>query len=415
MLPGTRKSVEPIAAQCDPEQPAARHQALHHFVARAPWSPDALFAAMQKTVLPSLQAQGPITAWILDDTSFPKRGRHAVGVAWQYCNVLDRKTYCQVGVSLSVATATDSLPLAFDLYLPASWAEDPVRRQRVGVPAAVTFRTKPQSALEQIDRALAAAVPPGVVLADAAYGNETALRDALTARGLSYVVAVQKSTKVWPPGQPPPPPPPRPRHQAGPARRLLRREPGHDPVTLLDLALNLPATAWHEVSWRDGVGGELRSRFARVRVRPSHRDIYRTEPRPEEDLLIEWPAAEAEPIRYWLSTVPATLPLTELVRTAKHRWWIERNYRDLKQELGFDAYQGRSWLGVHHHAALAIAAYGCLVRERSLFPPGHPRPRHPRTAARTATPVHRRPPALPPAPGTSYRFLHCHRAPASHR
>ena len=231
-------------------------------------------------------------------------------------------------------------------------------------------RTKPQIALEQIRRALAEGLPPGVVLGDAAYGVETDFRTALTALSLSYVLGVQSTLGVWPPGCGPLPPKP----WSGKGRRpkLQRRDAEHQPVSAKDLALTLPPSAWQTVSWRTGSRGDLSGRFAAVRVRPSHRDYWRAEPHPEEWLLIEWPEGDKEPSKYWLSTLPATTALVDLVHRAKLRWRIERDYQDLKQELGLDHYEGRGWRRFHHHATLCIAAYGFLVRERSLFPPDEP-------------------------------------------
>src|SRR3954447_13639642 len=190
LLPGERKSIEPMAAQLDPLHVQATHQSLHHFVAKAPWDDAAVLAAVREQVLPALTRRGPITAWILDDTGFPKKGTHSVGVARQYCGQLGKQDNCQVAVSLSLANNEGSLPVAFDLYLPEEWATDPVRRATAGVPKTLAFRTKPQIALEQIRRALAEGLPAGVVLGDAAYGVETDFRTALTAVSWSYVLGV---------------------------------------------------------------------------------------------------------------------------------------------------------------------------------------------------------------------------------
>src|SRR3954469_6424924 len=190
LLPGERKSIEPMAARLDPAHVPSLHQTLHHFVAKAPWDDAAVLAAVCEQVLPALTRHGPITAWILDDTGFPKKGTHSVGVTRQYCGQLGKQDNCQVAVSLSLANDEGSLPVAFDLYLPEEWANDPVRRATAGIPKSLAFRTKPQIALEQIRRALAEGLPAGVVLGDAAYGIETDFRTALTAVSLSYVLGV---------------------------------------------------------------------------------------------------------------------------------------------------------------------------------------------------------------------------------
>jgi SRSO17 transposase len=367
LLPGERKSVEPMAARLDPAQVPSLHQALHHFVATAAWSDAAVLAAVREQVLPALTRHGPVTGWIIDDTSFPKKGRHSVGVARQYCGQLGKQENCQVAVSLSVTNDRASLPIAFGLYLPEDWAGDADRRTKAGVPAELGFHTKPQIALEQIRRALADGVPPGVILGDAGYGIDTGFRTSLTSLALPYVLGVQSTIGVWPPGCGPLPS--KPWSGRGRPPKLRRRDAEHQPVTAKDLAFALPPSAWQTVSWREGRSGALDGRFAAVRVRPSHRDYWRAEPHAEEWLLIEWPEGKKEPSKYWLSTLPATTALVDLVGTAKLRWRIERDYQELKQELGLDHFEGRGWRGFHHHATLCIAAYGFLVRERSLFPP----------------------------------------------
>jgi len=339
LLPGERKSVEPMAARIDPGRVSARHQAMHHFVANARWDDAAVLGAVRDWVLPALEGQGPIAVWIVDDTGFAKKGRHSVGVARQYCGQLGKQENCQVAVSLSVATERASLPIGFRLYLPEEWAADPVRRETAGVPEEVAFLTKPEIALSQIQGALAAGVPKGVVLADAGYGNETAFRDGLSAVGLSYAVGIVSTTTVWAPGTAPLPAKPWSGRGRPPTR--LRRDSAMRPVSVKALALNLPAASFRTVTWRAGTAGPLRSRFAALRVRPAHRDEKRAAPRPEEWLLIEWPKGEAEPSKYCLVTLAADTPLKRLVATAKGRWLIERDYQELKQEIGLGHYEGR--------------------------------------------------------------------------
>lgn len=371
LLPGERKSVEPMAARVEPGRVQAAHQSLHHFVAKADWSDDAVLGVVRAQVLPALERQGQIRAWIVDDTGFPKKGKHSVGVARQYCGQLGKQDNCQVAVSLSVATDQASLPVAYQLYLPESWANDPDRRAKAGVPEDVIFRTKPEIALAQIRAALEAGVPRSVVLADAGYGNDTAFRTGLTEVGLTYVVGVQSSIRLWSPGTQPLPP--KPWSGRGRPPSLVRRQPGQAPVSAKELAQALPEDAWRRITWREGAKAPLASRFAAVRVRPSHRDYWRSAPRPEEWFLIEWPQGEVEPTKYWLSTLPEDTELADLVDQAKLRWRIERDYQELKQEIGLGHYEGRGWRGFHHHATLAIAAYGFLVSERSLIPPSAPR------------------------------------------
>jgi SRSO17 transposase len=367
LLPGERKSIEPMAARLEPHRVEQMRQSLHHFVAKAPWSDEALLKQVRRQVLPAMEKQGPVVAWIVDDTGFPKKGRHSVGVARQYCGQVGKQENCRVAVSLSVATWSSSLPIAYRLYLPKEWTDEPRRREKAEVPGEIEFQTKPAIALGQIRAAAAASVAPGVVLADAAYGINTEFRTGITESSLQYVVGVQSSTTVWQPGKQPLPA--KPRRKTGRPPRLLQRSPDHQPVSVKELAKSLPTTAFRQVTWREGTERKLQSRFAVVRVRPAHRDYEKAEPHAEEWLLIEWPNGEAEPIKYWLSTLPPETKLKDLVKMAKHRWIIERDYQELKQELGLGHFEGRNWRGFHHHATLCIAAYGFLVAERSRFSP----------------------------------------------
>jgi SRSO17 transposase len=367
LLPGDRKSIEPMAARIAPDEIGAKHQSLHHFVAKAPWDEAELLSAMRTFVLPKIEKDAPIRAWIIDDTGVRKKGKHSVGVARQYCGELGKQDNCQVAVALSVASDLASLPVALRLYLPEPWANDKARRAKAGIPDGIEFQTKPHIALDQVRQAIADGVPKGVALADAGYGNDTAFRSGLTELNLEYVVGVQGSMTVWAPGTQPLPA----RAWSGRGRRtkLLRRDGNVKPVKVSELAKSLARRAWKTVRWREGTKGDLVSRFAHLRIRPSHRDYWRAEPWPEEWLLIEWPEGEDAPTKYWLSTLPAGTPIAKLVDTAKLRWRIERDFQDLKQEIGLDHYEGRGWRGFHHHAALSIAAYGFLVAERSPIPP----------------------------------------------
>jgi SRSO17 transposase len=367
LLDGERKSVEPMAARVAPGNVRRMHQSLHHLVADAPWSDAAVLEQARSYVLSALKSKGPVQAWIVDDTGFPKKGTHSVGVARQYCGQVGKQDNCRVAVSLSVSTREASLPIAFRLYLPEVWATDSERRQRAGVPEEIRFQTKPQIALEQIRKAVQEEVTQAPVLADAGYGIDSQFRAGLTELGLPYVVGVQSSTSVWEPGKRPLSA--KPWSGQGRPPRLLRRNKDHVPVSVKQLALSLGTAAWKTITWRTGTKQPLKSRFAALRVRPAHRDHERAEPYPEEWLLMEWPKGESEPTKYWLSTLPKASSIRELVRTAKHRWIIERDYEELKQELGLGHYEGRGWRGFHHHATLCIAAYGFLVAERSRFSP----------------------------------------------
>jgi SRSO17 transposase len=367
LLPGERKSVEPMAARLAPDSVRRMHQSLHHVVADAAWSDEAILRQVREAVLPAMQKHGPVVCWIVDDTGFPKKGSHSVGVARQYCGQVGKQDNCRVAVSLSVATWGSSLPIAYQLYLPEVWASDKKRRTAAGIPEDVEFQTKPQIGLDQIRDAVRQGVPRGVVVADAGYGVDGQFRSGVTKLGLEYVVGVQFSVTVWEPGTEPLPP--APRKKMGRPPRLLRRDPDHQPVTVKQLALSLPSESWKTVTWRQGTRYKLRSRFAVLRIRPAHRDYWKSEPHPQEWLLIEWPKDAAEPTKCWLSTLPANTKLKHLVALAKQRWIIERDYQELKQELGLGHYEGRGWRGFHHHATLCIAAYGFLVAERNRFSP----------------------------------------------
>jgi SRSO17 transposase len=368
LLPGERKSVEPMAARLAHDNVGRTHQSLHHLVADAPWNDQEMLEQVRQQVLPAMQKHGPVVAWIIDDTGFPKQGKHSVGVARQYCGQLGKSDNCQAAVSLSVSTWNSSLPVAWRLYLPEVWCQDAERCQQAGVPEGVAFQTKPEIALEQIRQTMKRQVPVGVVLADAGYGKGTQFRTALTQLGLQYVVAIESNATVWEPGQQPLPALTRKPGRGAPPKRL-QRNADHQPISVKQLALGLPSSAWKDIGWRQGSKETLRSRFAAVRVRPAHRDYKRTEPYPEEWLLIEWPKKESAPTKYWLSTLPVKTSRKALVKMAKHRWIIERDYEELKQELGLGHYEGRGWRGFHHHATLCIAAYGFLISERNRFSP----------------------------------------------
>jgi SRSO17 transposase len=370
LAPAVRKSVEPLAVVTAPSRVSAQHQSLLHFVSQSPWSDAKMLAKVLELTLPAITASEPIEAWIIDDTSFPKKGKHSVGVTRQYCGQLGKQDNCQVAVSLSIANTSASLPIAYGLYVPKDWAADPARRTKAGVPEEVTFRTKPEIALEQIRAAIEAGVPPGVVLMDAGYGADTDLREAITTLGLPYVAGVQPHTSVW--TRTNPPPPVRPWSGRGRPTSRMGRGPDHQPQAAEDLARSLPAGAWETITWREGGTGALSSRLARVRVRAAHRDVDRRVPRDEEWLLVEWPPEEETPTKFWLATVPASIGFDRLVGLAKLRWRIERDYQDLKQELGLGHFEGRGWRGFHHHATLCIAAYAFLVAERARLPPSEP-------------------------------------------
>jgi SRSO17 transposase len=364
MLPCERKSVEPMAAITAPERVSAQHQSMLHFIGQGAWSDEAVLSKVREMVVPEMARHGPIEAWIIDDTGFPKQGKHSVGVARQYCGRLGKQDNCQVAVMLSLANHHASLPVAYRLYLPKDWANDEARRCKAGVPNDIGFMTKPEIALEQIRWAHEVGLPPGVVLMDAGYGASTELRSSIAALGLTYVAGILPNATVWEE-----PLPPKQYSGRGRPAKVMRRDAEHQPIPVKGVALNLPASAWRKVTWREGAAGPLSSRFARMRVRVAHRDYKRSDSRPEEWLLIERSKGEKEPTKYWLSTLPEDISLRCLVDHAKLRWRIEHDYLELKQEAGLGDFEGRGWRGFHHHATMSIAAYGFLVSERGAFPP----------------------------------------------
>src|SRR5216683_1477046 len=311
VMPGERKSVEPMAAITAPGRTAAQHQSLLHFVGQAAWSDDAVLTKVRQMVLPQITRDGPIEAWIIDDTGLPKKGQHSVGVSHQYCGQLGKQANCQVAVTLSLANRHASLPVAYRLYLPSAWAEDDDRRAKAGVPEEITFKIQPQML-------------------------------------------------VWKPGKRP-----------GRTPKKGQRD-APDAISVKDLALGLRNSAWRTIQWREGTNEWLCSRFARVRVHVASGHQRPGKPT-KEWLLIEWPEGEKEPTKYWLSTLPSSITFRDLVDAAKLRWRIERDYQELKQEVGLGHYEGRGWRGFHHHATMCIAAYGFLVSERETIPPSGPR------------------------------------------
>jgi SRSO17 transposase len=313
-------------------------------------------------------------------------------------------------VSLSLANRDASLPVAYRLYLPENWAKDQELRRRTKIPEEIAFQTKPQIALEQIKTARAAGLPEGVVLMDAGYGNDTELRAAITALGISYVAGITGTTTVWPPGSAPLPP--QTRSGRGRPQTRLQRDLEHQPISAKALALSLPKEVWQTVVWREGSAERLSSRFARQRVRPAHRDTELSQPRAEEWLLIEWAENETEPTKYWLATLPEDVAFDRLVDLAKLRWRIERDYQELKQELGLGDYEGRGWRGFHHHATLCIAAYGFLIAERGALPPSGSAFSTP--LARSAVPEGYRPRGAADPTRTAHPQLDLHGAQTAH-
>ena len=297
-------------------------------------------------------------AWLLDDTGFPKKGKHSVGVARQYSGTLGKIGNCQIGVSLNYATDEGCFPLDFQLYLPEEWANDPERRKKAGVPEDLSFKRKWELGLEMIDRARKWGIPVTVVVADAGYGIVTEFRTGLRERRLPYVVGISEKVGVWRnPVEIGPPP------YQGHGRPRTRQRDLPPPENVHEVVKMLPETSWSEVTWREGTKGPMKGRFAALRVQPSHGHTHGKADEPICWLLAEWPPDAEEPTKFWLSNLPESTTLRDLVYWAKIRWWVEQNYQQLKDDLGLDHFEGRSFTGWNHHVTLSMIAFDFLVLE----------------------------------------------------
>lgn len=354
---GERKSMEPIAARAcpDPTRVDAEHQRLAHFVSNSNWRDVDVRREAAAYALEVLTKREPVTSWIFDDTGFLKQGSHSVGVQRQYTGSAGKITNCQIGVSLTVTTATEHLPIDFELYLPESWTEDPARRQEARIPDEVQFQTKPQLAIAMLKRSAVAGVPPGTVLGDSAYGHSSPLRRACRELEFPYAVGVMPTDRVW---------------------RLdhLGRPIDGEPVAIEDFAVGLGRGAFRKTTWREGSKIALSSYFAMERVRMVQGDGI-DEGEPENVwLLMEWERSESAPTKYHVLWLPHTsgrrLTRKKAVRIVKQRWRTERVYEDLKGELGLDHFEGRRFRGWHHHVSVALACFAFVVAERvRAFPP----------------------------------------------
>jgi SRSO17 transposase len=363
LLEGDRKSIAPMAARLvdATSEVEAMRQRLQQAVVVAAWSDGEMFSRLGRKVDAELPG---IEAFVLDDTGFAKKGVHSVGTARQYSGTLGRVDNCQVAVSLHLAGEAVSACIGFDLYLPEQWTDDRPRCQKAGVPSTVSFRKKQEIALAQLDHAIAAGVRRHVVLADAGYGDSGWFRDALTDRNLRYVVAVNGVPTVWPPESQPKQTSTTDDNDDRVRRRYVDKR--FPPESIASLAARLQ---YRKVTWREGSKGWQSSRFAAVRIRIAGSHRKGTAPGDEQWLLAEWPSDESKPCRFWLSTLPADTSVRALVRTAKLRWRVERDYQEMKQEVGLDHFEGRTWRGFHHHATLCAVAYAFLALRRALFPP----------------------------------------------
>lgn len=363
LLDGERKSIVPMALRLieDERDLESMRQRMQQAVSVAAW-PE---AQMQARLAVKLDSELPgVEAFVVDDTGFPKKGTLSVGVARQYSGTLGRVDNCQVAVSLHLAGEQRSGCVGIRLFLPEAWATNQERRASVGVPADIKFQTKWQISLGQIDAALSAGVRRHVVLADAGYGDCPEYRSELSKRGLRYLLGICGTPHVWS-AESRPQIPTRSYPTAGkpPSRH---RDPMNPSIAIKDLAQRL---RYKEVSWREGSRGRIRSRFAATRVRMAYVRGKAAPLAEQQWLLCEWPSTQTAPSKFYLSNLPPSTTLKTLVRLAKLRWRVERDYQEMKQEVGLDHFEGRSWRGFHHHATLCAVAHGFLALQRALFPP----------------------------------------------
>ena len=358
LMEGGRKSIEPLANR----MAGADVQSLRQFVGQSPW---AVGEIQQRLAEKMVDVLAEPEVWMLDETSFPKAGSASVGVTRQYCGALGKIANCQVAVSLHWSTCETSCPLAWRLYLPESWLATPARRAAGKIPEGLGYRSKNQLALDLVDQALAWDVPRLPVVADSAYGNDFDFRAGLRERGLQYAVAVEPGTKVW--TSDPAQVPVAASQPTGRPRQYAALQDLPEAKTLLAVATALPPQAWRNITWRQGTKGPMRSRFAQVPVWAAHGWKRQEHPaRVREWLLIEWPEGAAAPSDYWLAQLGnQTVGLRRLVKTARARWRVEMDYRELKEELGLDHYEGRHWLGWHHHVTLVSLAFAFLRVEQT--------------------------------------------------
>lgn len=358
---GARKSLEPLVARLGCGR--VEYEALQHFLADSPWPAELIERAVAERVCAVIEPQ----AWVLDDTGVVKDGKHSPGVKRQYSGTLGKTGNCQVTVSLHAVGSKGTVPLGFRLYLPEEWCEDRPRARKAKIPDSVEFATKPALGAALAVRAARWDIARAPVLGDQAYGDDSKLRMRLDREGLEYVLSVSAATTVFE-GETQFAIPPR---KPGSGRPPGRLQADREHAQVKDLARSLPATAWETVTYRDRDEQPISSRFAFVRVIAAKPVREGLAPR-EEWLVIEWPADEHEPSDYWLSNLALDSSHERLASLARLRWMVELDYRQLKGELGLDHYEGRSYLGFHHHCALVIAAHGFLTLERQN--PNHQRP-----------------------------------------
>ncbi len=360
LLDGQRKSIEPMATRLQGIESGAEdyEQALQQFVNQSPWDERAVLDGLQRWIGRQFSAEGYL---ILDDTGFPKQGKHSVGVARQYTGTLGKVASCQVAVTLQMATQRAVLALDAQLYLPQAWAEDRKRCARSGIPAEVVYQPKWQLALTMLRRARANGLS-GTVLADSLFGTVTEFRQQLDRKGWTYCVGIDSTLKVIDAALDLGPVPSY-SGRGQPPKRPLKVRAGAKSSSVKQWAVEQVGD-FRKVTWREGTKGKMVGRFAAWRVRPAHRLSAGKEPLSACWLLAEWPPDAEQPTKFFFANLPTNTSLKRLVVTAKSRWWIEHSYRELKDELGLDHFEGRSWRGWHHHVALVLLAYAFLQHLR---------------------------------------------------
>jgi len=360
LLDGQRKSIEPMSARLKKieQGPEDYEQALQQFINQSPWDEQAVLDNLQAWVGRRFGTEGYL---ILDDTGFPKQGQHSVGVARQYTGTLGKVASCQVAVTLQLATDREVLGLDARLYLPQAWADDRERCEKSGIPAEVGCQPKWRLALAMLRRAHANGLS-GAVLADSLFGTVTEFRQQLAAEGWTYCVGIDSTLKVIAADTDLGPVPKYSGRGQPPKRPLKVRAKPKSP-SVKQWAVERIAD-FRKVTWREGTKGKMAGRFAAWRVRPAHKLSAGKEPLEACWLLVEWPEGSEHPTKYFFSNLSATTSLKRLVTTAKSRWWIEHSYRELKDELGLDHFEGRSWRGWHHHVVLVLLAYAFLQHVR---------------------------------------------------
>jgi SRSO17 transposase len=352
---GGRKSLQPTLFRLG--ESAARYESLQQFLADSPWDAALLVRGCAERVAPEIG----VLAWVVDDTGIKKDGCHSPGVKRQWSGTLGKIDNCQVTVSVHAAGARGTLPLGWRLYLPEEWCGDELRRARAKIPTAVGFETKPGLAGALVEEAAGWQIPLAPILADCAYGDDSGFRTSLHVQELEYVLAVSAQISVY--GPETTFAIPKRNGTTGRPRTVARAD--RKPESVRALAQRLPAKAWKTLPCRTTPAGkEVSGRFAFVRVVAAHPVRSDHQPPREEWLVIEWPEDEEAPTDYWLSNLPPKTPRERLARLARLRWTIELDYRQLKGELGLDHYEGRSYLGFHHHCALVTCAHAFLTLER---------------------------------------------------